>query len=219
MSFSLTWNYLILCQRFSLQFQGNNAAVSYSLEGEDAASFFVTTVNSLGYIYVNASLDYDVKATYNFTVSISQIRLLKHFPFIWFVFRTFQVRATEIYTTEKFNASSTVIIQVTEVSANENNPKFNQSSYSVNVTENDLPGRIVQVGESFCNVYIFGVLKLSLLNWITCDVLSDSPRKDYYLNNKPPLVFPGRSDWRRWRPLWQCNLLHCWRCLWDVCDW
>ena len=53
--------------------------------------------------------------------------------------------ATEVYTTEKYSDSATIIIEITEVLANENNPKFNESSYSVNVTENDTPGRIIQV--------------------------------------------------------------------------
>ena len=47
--------------------------VSYSLEGDEATAFYVTTVNSFGYIYVNASLDYDLKKNYNFTVSNSTV--------------------------------------------------------------------------------------------------------------------------------------------------
>ena len=47
--------------------------VSYSLEGDEATAFYVTTVNSFGYIYVNASLDYDLKNNYNFTVSNSTV--------------------------------------------------------------------------------------------------------------------------------------------------
>ena len=58
----------------------------------------------------------------------------------------FQVTATEIHTTEKFSDSATVVFEITEVLANENNPKFNESSYSVNVTENSSPGMVVQVG-------------------------------------------------------------------------
>ena len=53
--------------------------------------------------------------------------------------------AKEIYTSEAYNDSATVILEITEILANENNPKFNQSSYSVNVTENTAPGRIIQV--------------------------------------------------------------------------
>ena len=51
--------------------QGNNAEVGYELEGNESSGFYVTTVNSLGYIYVNSSLDYDLKKNYNFTVSSS----------------------------------------------------------------------------------------------------------------------------------------------------
>ena len=151
--------------------EGNNAAVRYSLEGEEATSFFVTTINSIGYIYVNASLDYDVKKAYNFTV-----------------------RATEIYTSEKFNDSSSVIIEVTEVLANENNPKFNQSSYSVNVTENMEPGRIIQVGATDSDQDHYGSVTYSIVDgsygmfvidnitgWINTTSQLDRENKDNYI--------------------------------------
>ena len=51
--------------------------------------------------------------------------------------------------------SATVVFEITEVLANENNPIFNESSYSVNVTENSSPGMVVQVGRICLNIYIF----------------------------------------------------------------
>ncbi|XP_028399940.1 protocadherin Fat 4-like isoform X2 [Dendronephthya gigantea] len=121
--------------------EGTNAEVSYSIEGDEATAFYVTTVNHLGYIFVNASLDYDAKKIYNFTV-----------------------RATEIHTVEKFNDSATIIVEVTEVLANENNPKFNESSYSVNVTENSLPGRVIQVAATDADEANFGSITYSIID-------------------------------------------------------
>ena len=58
-------NYLLV----SSLMQGNNAQIGYSLEGEQDNVFIITTVNSLGYIFVNGSLDYDAKNFYRFSVS------------------------------------------------------------------------------------------------------------------------------------------------------
>ena len=53
--------------------------------------------------------------------------------------------ATESLTSEKYNDTATVVINVTEILSNENNPKFSQAIYEANVTEAMLPERVIQV--------------------------------------------------------------------------
>ena len=56
-----------------------------------------------------------------------------------------KVSATETFTTEKYSDTSLVVINVTEVLANDNNPVFTQSGYFANITEEETGGHVVQV--------------------------------------------------------------------------
>ena len=84
------------------------------------------------------------------------------------------MRAREKLTSESFNDTARVVLEVTEVLANENNPKFNKTSYIVNVTEGVSPGKVIQV----CTIHFLFLkrcIKTKKLYWIALSVLNCSP--------------------------------------------
>lgn len=61
------------------------------------------------------------------------------------LFNFAKVVATETLTSERYNDTANVRINVTEILSNENNPNFTQSSYEANITEGVSAGEVIKV--------------------------------------------------------------------------